>query len=476
MLQGGFLVMNVILIVFDTLRPDYTEIAGGKAQTPTLARLAKESAAFTGIRPESLPTIPVRRALHTGRRSFPFKDYVPRKGDPVQLPGWMPIPEEQPTVAEVLLENGYRTALFTDLWHLVKPSMNFLRGFTQWDLARGQVLDFYKSNRLDPERLEPWVVDKIRGTAAYEMLAQHKANNWNRTSEIEWTPAQIFLRASDWLVQNRDTEKFFLCVESFDPHEPWDAPQDYVDRYDPGYQGKKVISPLYGPSDYLTDGELNHIRALYSAEVSLVDRWLGVFLDKVESLGLYENSLIVIISDHGICLGEHGLIGKLPWGMYPEVMNLFCMIRPPKGIPGGRTIKNMVYNHDLVPTIYDYLNITPPSLDGQSLRGLVEMRNNNSRDYLTSIFLDHIWVETERYWYFATINGENQQLYDLQNDPQFSNNISESSPEIVSMLHKKAVRDAGGNIPAYDAPPISALGASWYKQFQMKLKGGAMGG
>jgi arylsulfatase A-like enzyme len=468
--------MNLIYIVFDTLRPDYTALQGGKAKTPAIKKLAKESAVFKGARPESLPTIPARRALHTGRRSFPFHNYIPRKGDPVQLPGWMPMPEEQPTVAEVLLEAGYRTALLTDNWHLVKPSMNFLRGFTQWELVRGQVLDFYRSNRLAPEQLEPWVVDKIRGTAAYEMLAQFKANTWNRTSEIEWSPAQTFLKAADWLVQNRDAEKFFLCIESFDPHEPWDAPQDYVDRYDPGYKGKKVISPLYGSSDYLSAAELNHIRALYAGEVSLVDRWLGYFLEKVEALNLLDDTLIVVVSDHGICLGEHELIGKLPWGMFPEVMNIVSMVRPPKGILGGRDIDAMVYNVDLVPTIFDYLGVTPAPLDGASLRGLIEGKESKVRDHLTSRFLGHIWVQTERYWYIATVDGHEQQLFDLQNDPHFKNNISQSAPDIAAMLHNKAVQDAGGSIPVYDTPPVSALGASWYKQFQMNLQGGAMGG
>jgi arylsulfatase A-like enzyme len=132
--------VNVILIVFDSLRPDATQLRNGWADTPNLARLAAASTVFTNAYPEALPTVCVRRAIHTGKRTFPFRGYEPRKGDPVQLPGWMPIPEGQTTLAESFLEAGFRTALITDTWHLVKPSMNFLRGFTEWDLVRGQVL------------------------------------------------------------------------------------------------------------------------------------------------------------------------------------------------------------------------------------------------------------------------------------------------------------------------------------------------
>lgn len=468
--------MNVILIVFDTLRPDFTALRGGMASTPSLARLASDSAVFTHAHPESLPTIPVRRALHTGRRTFPFNDYVPRKGDPVQLPGWMPIPEEQTTVAEAFLEAGYRTALVTDNWHLVKPSMNFLRGFNEWDLIRGQVLDFYRSRRLRPEELEPWVVDGIRGTAAYEMLAQHKANTWNRASETDWTVARVFLRAADWLAENRDADKFFLCVDSFDPHEPWDPPQEYVDRYDPGYVGKSVISPLYGSAEYLTGAELNHIRALYAGEVTLVDRWLGVFLDKVRDLGLLDNTIIAAVSDHGICLGEHGLIGKLPWGTYPEVMDILCIVRPPGGISGGRQINALVYNHDIVPTLFDYTGVPAPPTDGRTLRGLIEGRHQAHREFLTSMFLDYVWVRNSRYWYIARHDGQEAKLFDLESDPGLITNLAESDLHMAQQFHAIVVEDAGGSIPVYDPPPESALGARWYKRFQMNLRMGNLGG
>jgi len=133
--------MNVILVVFDSLRKDcvgcYGQPPWGKVHTPVLDALAKESLVFDRAYPESLPTLPTRRALYTGRRVYPFHmaDYRLR-GDFVGAPGWGPIPEDQPTVAESLQAAGVRTALVSDVYHQFKPSKNYWRGFDQWVFLR----------------------------------------------------------------------------------------------------------------------------------------------------------------------------------------------------------------------------------------------------------------------------------------------------------------------------------------------------
>jgi len=117
--------MNVILIVADTLRADHLGSYGnGWIRTPSLDRLAREGVRFARAYPEALATVPVLRAIHTGKRTFPCRDWFPRKGDSVRTPGSQPIPEEQVTLAETLQPAGYRTALITDTFHLFKPSMN----------------------------------------------------------------------------------------------------------------------------------------------------------------------------------------------------------------------------------------------------------------------------------------------------------------------------------------------------------------
>ena len=96
--------MNIVLVIIDSLRQDHIGAYGNDwIKTPHLDAFAAESARFTRAYPESLPTLPVRRALHTGKRTFPFPGHKDYKGDFSGAPGWGPIPEEQDTLAEILV-------------------------------------------------------------------------------------------------------------------------------------------------------------------------------------------------------------------------------------------------------------------------------------------------------------------------------------------------------------------------------------
>ncbi len=156
--------MNIVLVVFDSLRKDcvgcYNPPSWGKVKTPHLSTLANESYVMTRAFPESLPTLPARRALYTGQRAYPFANANFRlKGDDIGSgPGWGPIPEDQDTIAELLQKNGYRTCLISSLYHEFKPSKNFWRGFDQWDFVRGKETDPYKSGPSpSQEEIDRWL-------------------------------------------------------------------------------------------------------------------------------------------------------------------------------------------------------------------------------------------------------------------------------------------------------------------------------
>ena len=156
--------MNVVLVVFDSLRKDCIGCFnpsqpgcppwGWQVKTPNLDRLAGESLLLTRAYPESLPTLPTRRALYTGRRVYPFdKGDFRLKGDFVGAPGWGPIPEDQDALAERLSQAGYRTGLIADVYHMFKPSKNYWRGFDQWTFYRGQEIDPSRSGPQPDEQL-----------------------------------------------------------------------------------------------------------------------------------------------------------------------------------------------------------------------------------------------------------------------------------------------------------------------------------
>ena len=113
--------------------------------TPNIDAFAARSVLFERAYPESLPTIPVRRAMHTGRRAYPFRDYRPVKWDIVYLPGWQAIDNDEDTLAEGLAAEGYHTGFVTDTLPYFAPGFNFQRGFWQWEYVRGQQQDRWRS-------------------------------------------------------------------------------------------------------------------------------------------------------------------------------------------------------------------------------------------------------------------------------------------------------------------------------------------
>ncbi len=454
--------MNLVLVIIDSLRKDHVGCYGNTwIETPNLDKLAKESVIFDAAYPESLPTLPQRRAMHTGRRTFPFRKYNPRKGDMVRIYGWEPIPEEQTTLAEMLRRAGYHAGFICDAYHCFKPSMNYHRGFNQFQWIRGQEADRYRRplpREAIMDVLQPWML----GTNVEMILRQHMANIADRKSEKDCFGPKVFLAASHWLEENKDNQPFFLLVDSFDPHEPWDPPEEYWRKYDPNYSGKRVIMPLYGRTDFLKKAELKNMRAQYAGEVTLVDKYFGKFLNKMRALGLMENTLLLVVSDHGHQLGEHGVMGKVPPGLHPELIDLVMMIRHPRGVGAGRRTSHLVYNIDLVPTALNLLKIQPPQkLDGKDLWPLVTGTHRGRwRDQVTCGFQDYTWIRNRDYALITRNDGTNQSLFDMHSDIGQFKDVAREAPEVISELFQQAVEEAGGSLPIY---AIGRQMGEWYQ-------------
>jgi arylsulfatase A-like enzyme len=208
-------------------------------------------------------------------RTFPFRDR-PEEQKRAPVRGWLPIPEEQPTLAEILKGQGYHTMLVTDTYHEFMPPMNFHRGFDVLRKFRGQEQDYYK----DPSSVSEEEMQRYLVLEPIE-VRQYLANTQGRKSEEDWFAPKVFSEATSVLEQavldGADRgQPFFLVVDCYDPHEPWDPPGRYVSLYDlNGYEGKEPFNPQYGADDYLTNRQLLRMRTLYSAEVTMVDHWLA---------------------------------------------------------------------------------------------------------------------------------------------------------------------------------------------------------
>jgi arylsulfatase A-like enzyme len=431
---------NVILVIIDTLRKDHVGAYGNDwIQTPTLDAFAEESLLFTQAYPEAMPTIPVRRAIHTGMRTWPAR--------PPSF-GWKPIPSGHTTVAEILSKEGFGTYLVTDTY--VQFPMNFDRGFGAYNIIRGQERDPYK----DPSTIsEDEMRDRYIILGEGKKARQYLANVQGRKGEEDWFAPRVFLDAMDALeAAAGENRPFFLVADCYDPHEPWDPPEEYVSLYDEGYNGKEPLDDNYGSDDYLTDRQLLRMRALYAAEVTMMDRWLGKFIERAHDLGVMEKTLFVVVSDHGHLLGEHGYTGKLAYALYPELTDIVFMVRRPQGDGAGQSSDFYVSTHDVAPTILGYLGVEQHEpMDGQDLGPILEGKApEQPRDHFTQGYKNYVCCRDEHRVMFCRTDMTDAHLFDAVNDAEQRRDLAEAEPETVKRMYEEyAQKDAAGQLPNF---------------------------
>ena len=466
--------MNIILVVFDSLRKDcvgcFGEPPWGKVHTPHLDDLAEESLMMTRIFPESLPTLPTRRALYTGQRVYPFENANFRlRGDFVGAPGWGPIPEEQATLAEMLVENGYRTGLIADVYHMFKPSKNYWRGFQQWMFLRGQEKDPYRSGPMPSQELiDYWLPREFQDERRSAFICQCLMNMHDRVVEEDYFNARVLIESSRWLQQNRDADKFFLVVESFDPHEPWFVPEHYRRMYDTSGGQQQVVSN-YADTDDMAPQLLKRTRADYSGLVTMCDRWFGHLYETMRALGMLENTLLIVTTDHGHSIGDNNYIGKRGYPSGREVVDVPLIIRHPEGVGAGTTSDLLVQHTDISALALEFAGVEPPApIDGKSFWSRALSGGPPIRDHVTVGWGTAVTVIDDRWWFNSKIDASGGFLYDLARDPHLQKNVADENPEEAKRLYKLAVQDAGGSFPDYlleicanhvDAPGCSALAA-----------------
>lgn len=467
--------MNIILVIFDSLRKDCVGVYGsppwGKVYTPNFDAFARQSLVMTRAYPESLPTLPARRAIYTGQRVYPFaNDDFRLKGDFVGAPGWGPIREDQHTLAEILREAGYRTALISDVYHMFKPSKNFWRGFDQWTFLRGQEVDPYRSGpHLSAEELAHWLPQELGGPdhqARRDFVQQCLMNYYGRLKEEDYFAPRVLREAAIWLEQNQDAERFFLVVESFDPHEPWLPPPHYRKLYQPEPGPEQILSP-YEDLPHLSESLLRRTRANYSGEVTMCDRWFGYLMESLRVLGLLDNTMVILTSDHGHSLGDRGYIGKRGYPSMPEVYDVPLLIRLPKAAYAGTHSAIFVQHHDLAALILEAAEVTPPTpLDGLPFLDDALSGRPGRRGHVTVGWGSTPTVITARWWFNCKADGTGVLLYDLGNPDPFSCNVADAHPDIVEGLFAQAEADAGGRFPDWivelarrqaDAPGCSTV-------------------
>lgn len=430
---------NLIVVVFDTLR--YDAVFGDLAQTPNLRRFAEQSVVFDNAWGEGLPTIPFRRALFTGMRSFPWRYKTDQRGVFPHCHGWHAIPDDQTTLPEYLYANGYATSLVSDVWHMFKPTMNFTRGFVTWDAVRGQEGDTHRFGAPSlgaPEALDPTRI----GPASY--LYQVK----DRLGDDDYFVSQVFDRAGRFVDDMGSTGPYCLWVESFSPHEFWDPPLRFADAYAPAHGGREYIVPSRLNGTDPSPEDIARTRALYQGYVTFCDERFGRFMEKLERSGALDNSVVAVLSDHGTELWDNGRFGK--WSARPYGYNtqINLMIRHPDGAGAGQRIDSFVQNQDIAPTLLSLLDIAHPRMDGENV--FPGGADSGARDHVVTGWGEFASVR-DRSWNLVLNSldpASDLRLFDLQAEPYEKTDVAGRHPDVVARLSRRLEEVLGGPLPA----------------------------
>ena len=445
--------MNLLVVCIDTLRADLIDDPG--VHTPHLAAAARSGVRFTSAFGEAQPTIQTRRTLFTGRRSFPWRFRFDTKGlGGGGATGWHKIPPEQPTLAERLVERGYATGLVADTYHMFKPTMNFTRGFLSWDFLRGQESDPWRAGTLPAAALAAHLPAAPVDRRRHAGMTQYLLNQRDRRGEEDWQAPRVFRAAARWLEDNRDNDPFFLWVDSFDPHEPWDPPAGYADAY---FRADGLRDYIF-PQNFagISEAEKARTRALYYGEVTLVDRWLGYLLERLDGLGLREETLLALVSDHGTELWDDGRFGKSAGHLHPYNTQLNLILRHPDGTGAGTTVDAFVQGHDLAPTLLHLLGVPHEPLDGGNLWDLVTGARGALRDHVVIGWGPRASIR-DREWNVClgfTAEAAAPEAYDLRADPGEMHDVAAEAPEAVAAAQARLEAVLGGPLP-YRTPEPS---------------------
>jgi arylsulfatase A-like enzyme len=274
--------------------------------------------------------------------------------------------------------------------------------------------------------------------------------------ETDWFVVRTMLRACDWLEDNYERERFFLWVDSFEPHEIWRAPDYYTALYSPTYKGVDYAYPNYSYADRYEVHELDRLRARYAAEVTLTDRWVGHLLQQIEYMRLFENSVVILTSDHGMYLGEHNRVGKHtvdpddPWPLLDEVVRVPLLVWTPWS-NAPKVADALVQCADLMPTILDVCGIPPDAPYGRSYVPILQGQTEHHWEHVFSscfswegpgriAFLRSLITVTTPEW--SLVIGpppHTPELYDRGKDPRQVCNVGTEHPEIIEQLRKHLV-------------------------------------
>ncbi len=406
---------NVLMIVMDTTRADRCSINGyDRETTPELEAFAEDAVVFADAWSPSLWTAPSHASVFTGLRP-------PTHGLMNSGLDW--VSPEIPTLAERLAQDGYETAAWSNNPVLAAYG-GLLRGFTRIERVH------------DRDELPPH--PRSRATHA---------------------------EAGEWALSRHAQDKpFFLFINNIEPHSPYAPSPATAKQFTRGRPLPSVIDRAravdFEESAGYSVGELELAPAfidvlsdLYDAEIRDLDREIGVLLKRLDAAGVLDNTLVVIMGDHGENLGEHHLLGHA-LSLHRTLLHVPLVVRYPGRYDGGETEDAVVRLEDITPTVLDVCGIPiPEEFEGHRLDRSVEGRIARAGDgsperwlrvlhrlhpglNLTRLRTALRSVYDGRYHLIENENGQ-RLLYDVQTDPLETRDVAQELPAEVTRLRQE---------------------------------------
>lgn len=394
--------MKAIMVMFDTLNRHMLPPYGCDwTHAPNFSRLAEKSVTFDRCYVGSMPCMPARRELHTGRYNFLHRS-------------WGPLEPFDDSMPELLSKAGVYTHLSTDHQHYFEDGgASYHTRYDSWQFSRGQEGDAWIGQVAAPD--EPETIGRF--TPGIPSVGQYRSihrQDWiNRAvmpTEAEQPQAKTFADGIDFIRRNHTEDRWFLQLETFDPHEPFFTQQKYKDLYPHDYDGPHFDWPPYRPVDE-TEEQVQHMRYEYAALLSMCDEYLGKVLDLMDELNLWDDTMLIVCTDHGFLLGEHDWWAKIVPPFYEEVAHPPLFIWDPRSRQQGVRNDALVQMIDFPVTLLDFFDVDiPPDMQGISLTETLADGRPTREAALFGVHGGHVNITDGRYVYMRGPVESNQPL------------------------------------------------------------------
>ncbi len=354
--------MRAIVVFYDSLNrrylPPYNKDTDVKA--PNFERLAKHSVTFNNGFVGSMPCIPARRDLHTGRYNFLHRE-------------WGPLEPYDDSCINMLNKSGVYTHLVSDHLHYWEDGgANYHTQYNTWEIVRGQEGDKWKGEVADPVIPEVVTIPCAHSGAKVTSNWRNEWVNRKYLKKLEDLPqTNTFKLGCEFIEKNNDQDNWLLHIETFDPHEPFYTTKEFLDLYPDDYNGKFFDWPRGKVTE--TNEEIHHVQKRYKALVSMCDYHLGKVMDEMDKYNMWEDTMLIVGTDHGILLSEHEWWSKNLMPYYDEISNVPLFIWDPRANKKDIKSEALVQMIDWAPTLLKYFNLEPTKdMIGKDIAPVIE--------------------------------------------------------------------------------------------------------